>query len=94
MLYDVLVLYSTHNDIVPTTLTHSSNIEVINGGGFEPFSEEVLLHTGLSLEDGQWNGSLSDWSTLGFASNDKSTGKTSVFHHLVTKELRGVIKLN
>ncbi len=74
-----------------TEYTHSSNIKVINGGGLEPFSEEVLLDTGLSLEDGHWNGSLCDWSTLGFASNDESTGQTSIFHHLVTKELRGMV---
>ena len=38
--------------ITHTHKTYSSDIEVVNSGTFEPFSEEMLLNAGLGLEDG------------------------------------------
>ena len=47
----------------------------------------MFLNAGLSLKDGQGNGSLSYWGPLWFPGDDKATGEASILHHLVTEEL-------
>lgn len=40
--------------------THRADVQVMQAGHLQPFTEEMLLHTGLCLEDGQRNGSDGD----------------------------------
>lgn len=37
--------------------THRADVQVVQAGHLQPLTKEVLLHTGLCLEDGQRNGS-------------------------------------
>ena len=40
--------------------THRADVQVVQAGHLQPLTEEMFLHTGLCLEDGQWNGSNGD----------------------------------
>lgn len=37
--------------------THRADIQIVQAGHLQPLTEEVLLHAGLCLEDGQRDGS-------------------------------------
>ena len=64
--------------------TYSSDVKVVDGGTFQPLSEEVFLDTWFGLEDGEGNGPLCYWSSLWLPGDDEAAREACILYHLVT----------